>query len=204
MIRPRCLEFAIADTARLCHERLTGYAALVDAFTNVFDLIVRPNEVSPAYGLEALFFLAGVAVLLLGVVFSRRRLFIIAFAVIWLTFTSIMTFQDVQHAFDVRHRLSRGEYQTLEGCLDFFHPGWFDGGRTVADDERWSVAGHQFEYGENQVRFAYHLVEPRGGAVHADTRVRVAYVTDQFLGRDDIVRLQVRQHACAAAPDRAD
>ncbi len=90
---------------------------------------------------------------------------------------------------------------TLEGCLDQFHPGIINPGKGTAGNERWALGGHEFSYGDNEIRFAYHVVEPKGGLIHADSWVQVSFGRDDFLHRDDIVRLTVKPHSCPPAGD---
>lgn len=186
---------------------------------DIFDLTTAPAQIAPDYGFMGMFLAIGIGLLLVGGAVLRftkrgvfepldrmRRLawFAIPFSVIWLGFTSCMGLGEVQSTNTVRAKVLRGEFQTVEGCLDYFHPGSGLPERSIAGDERWSVRGKGFRYGSNQIRFAYHKVEPLGGIVHARSRVEVSYLYDPFLGRDDIVRLKVTQNACPAAPDVSD
>ena len=181
-----------------------------------FDLIATPDRIAPEYGFIALFLIVGLGLLLAaGIIFrltnakrgeTTDRLrgmawFMVPFGVIWLSFTSYMSIGEIQTARSAREDVLSGNYRTLEGCLDYFRPGEANPGKTIAGDERWAVNGHAFRYGAGQVRFAYHKVEPLGGIVHRRSRVRVAFIRDDFLSRDDIVRLEVVQNACPPAPD---
>ena len=65
----------------------------------------------------------------------------------------------------------------------------------------WAVDGHALRYGTGQIRFAYHKVEPLGGILHRRSKVRFSFIQDDFLQRDDIVRLTVVQNACSPATD---
>lgn len=183
---------------------------------DTFDLIATPDRISPAYGFIALFLIVGVGLLLAAWVILRLtkakrgetvdRLrgmawFLISFGVIWLGFTSYMGIGEIGSVAAARDNVLSGNYRTLEGCLDYFRPGVPNPGKTIAGDERWAVDGHAFRYGAGQIRFAYHKVEPLGGIVHRRSKVRVSFIRDDFLHRDDIVRLAVVQNACPPAPD---
>lgn len=183
---------------------------------DTFDLIETPDRISPEYGFFALFVIVGVGLLLAAWMILRltnaersetvdrirgMAWFMTPFGVIWLSFTSYMGIGEMQSVGAARKDVLSGNYRTLEGCLDYFRPGEATPGKTIAGDERWAIDGHAFRYGANQVRFAYHKVEPLGGLVHRRSKVRVSFVHDDFLGRDDIVRLEVVQNTCPAAPD---
>lgn len=182
---------------------------------DTFDLIETPDRISPAYGGIALFVIIGIGLLIAAWNILRLtnakqnenqdRLrsmawFMIPFGLIWLGFTSYMSVGDIQSAHAARRDVVGGNYRTLEGCLDYFRPGAASPGKSIAGDERWAVNGHPFRYGANQSRFAYHQVEPLGGIVHRHSKVRVSFIRDDFLSRDDIVRLIVVQGACPPAP----
>lgn len=175
-------------------------------FQDVFDLTVHPEQIQPAYWFYGLFVGIGVAMLILGIILmrwrARWRKYTLIFSLIWLSFVSFMTVQDFRDASQIRSAVGRGEYDTIEGCLDYFHPGNATGSRTTAGNERWAVKGVEFDYGQGEVRRGYHLVEARGGAVHPTTRVRVSFVESDFYRRKEIVKLAVIQNACSSAPDR--
>lgn len=183
---------------------------------DTFDLIATPDRINPEYGFIALFLIIGVGLLLAAWIILRRtnakrgeivdRLrgmawFMVPFGVIWLGFTSYMGVGEIQSVSATRKDVLSGRYRTLEGCLDYFRPGAANPGKTITGDERWAVDGHGFRYGAGQMRFAYHQVEPLGGIVHRRSIVRVSFIRDDFLHRDDIVRLIVVQDACPPAPD---
>lgn len=183
---------------------------------DTFDLIDTPARISPEYGFIALFVIIGVGLLLAASIILRLTTakrgegvdglrgmawFMLPFGVIWLGFTSCMGVGEIRSAGAARGDVRAGNYRTLEGCLDYFRPGQANPGKSIAGDERWAVEGHAFRYGSNQVRFAYHKVEPLGGIVHRRSRVRVSFIHDDFLNRDDIVRLIVVQESCPPAPD---
>ncbi|WP_294123068.1 hypothetical protein [Sphingomonas sp.] len=169
-----------------------------------FDLTARPEQIQPVYGFYALFLAIGFGLLALAMFLQRRRLrsrnYVLAFSVFWLGFTAFMIFKEIEDTSYIRSQVQRKAFATVEGCLDYFQPGDPEGSKTTAGNERWSIRGTEFDYGQGEVRRGYHLVEPRGGAVHPHTRVRVSYVTSDFYGRREIVKLAVAQRACQPAP----
>lgn len=183
---------------------------------DVFDLTQSLDRIRPIYEFDGLFAVIGLVMLATGVAILRfvkqgpddfadriRRMgwFFVPFAALWLAFVAWMGLHDIDHAYAARREVAEGRYSVVEGCLDDFRPGDAAASRTTAGNERWRVAGREFSYGAGEVRFGYHAVEPRGGIVHADSRVKVFFVEDEFLGREDIVRLESQPHACPAAPD---
>ena len=184
---------------------------------NTFDIISKPELIRPELGFSGLFLTFGLCSFTLAAIVLRRTrhwtsgrqrdirtaiwVFFV-FMLIWTASAIWFLIEDVQHAHNVRYDLSQGKYFTLEGCLESFRAGKAYSGR-VEGNEGWVLRGHEFSYGSNQIWFAYHAVEPQGGIVHADSWVRVSFVHDDFLRRDDIVRLEVNEHACPSAPDIA-
>jgi hypothetical protein len=179
----------------------------MDNFFTVLNLTDYPHEIQPAYVFDGLFILVGITAVSASFwafrFHLRGRLVLALFAAIWLPVASLMSYHDIAHAHYARDSAIKGQFAGLEGCLDYFHPGSYHQTKGTAGNERWSVRGHEIEYGASQIRFGYHSVEPRGGSIHADTRVRIFFVRDYFLHRDDIIRLDVIQHACPPAPDKA-
>jgi hypothetical protein len=83
----------------------------------------------------------------------------------------------------------RGHYQVLSGCLEAMTP--------AKDDHRADeikVGGRYLSYAEYASDGGYHETEIDGGEIHPDSWVRL------YLIGYAIVRLDVRQHACPAAP----
>lgn len=76
-----------------------------------------------------------------------------------------------------------------------------DGQATTSGDEVWTVGGRTFGYGAGSIRIGYSRVEALGGAVHADSRVRVHFINNEVQRRAEILRLDVQDAACPAAPD---
>lgn len=182
-----------------CRVIVTG--ALVD-YQLVYD--PAPSQIEPGYWFYALFLGIGLAMVLVALV-SRGRwsgsTFMLIFSAFWLSFSGLMTFEDIQDTHRIRGLIERGAYTTIAGCLDYFRPGSFDGTRSSDGNESWSVQGTEFDYGQGEVRRGYDLVEPRGGVVHRDTKVRVSFVISDLYDRKEIVKLAVAQHACPAAPN---
>ena len=183
---------------------------------DVFDLTQTPSKIAPELAFEGLFLAVGLGLFAVAIIILRstrpatggpfdrpRRLawFALPFSLFWTGFTLLMSLEDIWHSCLVRSDTTQGQYSTLQGCLEYFHPGLADPGKSTAGNERWAVAGHTFSYGDNELSFAYHAVEPRGGIIHADTWVKVSFVPDGFAGRDDIIRLVGKRHVCPSAPD---
>ena len=173
-------------------------------FRVAFDLTSNPEQIQPAFGFYALFIVIGLVLLATAIFLLRRRWrwgnYTLVFSVVWLGFTTFMTFKEIEDTGRIRAAVGRGDFTNIEGCLDYFKPGYPHGTKTTAGNERWSVRGTEFDYGQGEVRRGYHLVEPRGGAIHRDTKVRVSFVTSEFYGRREIVRLAVAERACPPAP----
>jgi len=173
-------------------------------FDVVFDLTLSPEKIEPAYWFYGFFFVVGILLLAVAILLHRRkwrrRSYLLVFSVAWLSFTAFFVFKEIEDTDHIRALVDSGSFTTIDGCLDYFKPGLPGGSRTVAGNERWSVQGTEFNYGQGDVRRGYHLVEPRGGAIHPDSKVRVSFVTSKFYGRREIVRLAVAQGACPTAP----
>ena len=123
-----------------------------------------------------------------------------ACSVVWLGITAFGTFKDIEDTNRIRALVEQGQFTTISGCLDYFKPGYRHGSKTMVGNERWSVGGIEFDYGQGEVRRGYHLVEPRGGAIHRDSKVQVSYVPSQFYRRREIVKLAVAERGCPPAP----
>ncbi|MBO9694726.1 MAG: hypothetical protein J7499_00845 [Sphingopyxis sp.] len=173
---------------------------------DVFDLTRNPDQIGPAWS----FFLIFVAIdlgLLGGILYFalclRRKaaLFYLPLVLAMAAGAIWMTWYDIRHARAVKAQIASGHFASVEGCLDWFKPGLASPHEADSGLERWAVAGRTFDYAADEVRFGYHLVEPGGGIVHADSWVRVGYIPDKVRGYNDIVRLEVRQRACPAAPN---
>lgn len=173
-----------------------------------FDLIAHPERIVPAYGIYAIFLGAGAGLCVVAVLSWRKgwrhALVLSVFAPIFMLFAVFGTAMDLRETLTVRDLVRRGEYRTVEGCLTAFHRGASRAMKSMAGDERWSVAGYDFSYGTGDVRPGYHRVEANGGIVHANSRARVSFVTSPYYGREEIiVRLQASE-TCPWAPDPGD
>lgn len=172
---------------------------------DVFDLTRRPDLIRPAYAFDLLFLVIGLGMIGVVLFFCWRRqwniLFYLPIVLAWTTGAVWMTWHDIRHSHAARALVQSGRFASVEGCLDQFHPGLANPSEAESGLERWNVAGQEFLYAADEVRLGYHRVEPGGGLVHADSWVRVGYVRDDMRGHNDIVRLEVKQHACPAAPD---
>jgi hypothetical protein len=172
-------------------------------YHTVFDLTGSPDRIQPAYWFYAIFIVAGVVLILLTLAAWkwrwRRRWSLSGFAAFWTALVPYLLLDDARGVTAARKAVELGAFQTVEGCLDYFRPGSPDGSKSMAGNEEWSVAGKVFSYGQGEVRPGYHLVSRRGGAVSADSRVRVSFVTSPKDGRPQIVRLAVAKHACPTA-----
>jgi hypothetical protein len=176
-----------------------------DTYRTVFDLISDPGRIHPPYGFYALFIVAGLIMLAIGTAQRRNRRkggrLNTGFAIFWLAFSSLMFFLDARDTFAIRKQARSGEYKTVAGCLSDFHPGSASASRSRTGDEHWSIGTERFDYGVGWIQPGYRQVEPKGGFVHAASRLRVSYVTRQYYPRNEILRLEVIDHGCPAAPD---
>jgi hypothetical protein len=87
--------------------------------------------------------------------------------------------------------LESGQASVVEGCLQHFHP-MREGGH---ENERLELDGRLFEYSDYQVTSGFNSTESHGGPIHPDSKLRLTIVGS------DIVKVEVRQHACPAAAD---
>lgn len=111
-------------------------------------------------------------------------LFSTAISTIWL-FSHTTTYLQLRHA-----RIT-DQFQTVEGCLQGFHPM----PETGHDTERLLVGGRAFAYSDYQPTPAFNKTESHGGPIHADSRVRLGYVGS------DIVKVETIDNVCPRAPD---
>lgn len=172
--------------------------------TIVFDLVDHPEAITPPYEYFDIFGFG--AILLVAIaVFGWRRgwrpVRFLVFVVVWVIVVVYGGVTEVGYVIKARAEARNGTYQSVQGCLESFHPGKPYASKTVDADELWSVAGEKFEYGVGQITFAWHRVETQGGPIHADSWVAVDFMRDEDYRRNDILRLAVRQHACPKAPD---
>lgn len=169
-----------------------------------FDLIANPDLIRPAYGFWAIFW--GVGFILVTITILALRLHwrlrysLLIFAPIWIIGTVTFSVNDARDVFRVQEMVRRGQFSTLEGCLESFRPGSPTGSKTTSDYERWRLGGREFAYGQGQPMPYYHTVEARGGLVHSTSRVRVSFVISPYDGDKKIVRLQTLEPDCRASP----
>jgi len=172
-------------------------------FSTVFDLTGNPELIQPALWFYAVIIFAGIVLLLLTVAGWkwrwRRRWSLSVFTVVWAALVPYLLLDDARDVAATRRAVESGAFDTVEGCLDYFRPGDPNGSKSMAGNEEWRVAGKVFSYGQGEVRPGYHLVSDRGGAVSADSRVRVSFVLSHRDSRLEIVRLAVAKHTCPAA-----
>lgn len=175
--------------------------------TTEFDLIAHSAVIHPPWGFLALFWMAGVVVVVLAALSWRlrwrrwRRGYFTIFAVIWCCGVGAATWFEISLAHMARAAARTGSFTTVKGCLSSFHPGKGYASKSNDADEIWTLGGENFEYGAGGVGFAYRKVEPLGGVIHADTYVDVAFVRNTAYHRNEILRLIVRPHSCPRAPD---
>ena len=102
------------------------------------------------------------------------------------TFVSYWCFRQAQ----LRTDYLQGRASIVEGCLTGFTRSPVPG----HDSDSIRVGQEKLSYDDNTPNGGYHVTEAEGGAIHADSRVRL------YLVGDVIVRLDVQQHACPVAP----
>jgi hypothetical protein len=177
------------------------------ASAQVFDLIAQPELIRPPYSFYSVFVVAGLALAALAWLSWRfkwrTRNYLTWFAPVWIALVAFLTVNDAISVAGVRNKVKAGAYTTIEGCLDYFHPGDATPSRGSSGDERWQVEGSRFSYGTGNERPGYHVVEPAGGIVHADSRLSVSFVHNDYYDQPEIVRIKAIPHACPKAPDGA-
>jgi hypothetical protein len=175
--------------------------------TTAFDLIARPEAIAPPWWFIALFVAAGIILTLLAAAALRwrwgrgARIQLPLLALCWWLLLFYATWHETAFASATREAARQGRYRIIEGCLSSFHAGLAEASHSSIADEAWTLGSERFAYGTGNVGFAWHKVEPLGGAVHADSRVQVAFVRDETYRENKILRLIVTPHACAPAPD---
>lgn len=171
---------------------------MTTAYTAVYDLLSQPEKLQPPYGFYAVWvFIAAIAVGCAVQAVRNEWPFtgVICFFAAVLVLANGSSLLDYLRFREARQAIVDGQYQTVEGCLDSYRPGRFPARRN--GDERWRIGVHDFSYSPGQHGFGYDRVQENGGAVFADTRVRVAFLT--YNGDNRIVRLEVAPHACSAS-----
>ena len=176
---------------------------MTPGYQTVFDLTKQPGSIQPPYGFYAIFVSAGLFLIVLAVVSMRfrwrQRLFYCLFAGLWNVFLCVMLPLDFSNVAEVRAAARRGNLSMVEGCLDYFRPGTPYGTKSPIGNEEWKVAGFIFDYGSGEARPGYHVVEPNGGVVHPDSKVRVFYTQSSAYGRAEILRIDTLAKGCPSA-----
>ena len=73
----------------------------------------------------------------------------------------------------------RGEYQTVEGYVENFHPMPAEG----HDQESFMINGVRFEYSDYTVQFGYHNAKSHGGVITGNGQhLRIGYTQFDWLG----------------------
>jgi len=174
---------------------------------DVFDLTQNPDQIGPAYLFFLSFVVIGAGMSALTFYFVRQgrkgAWFYLLISLSIVASACCAMLHEIGHVRAVKAQVLNSSFLTVEGCLDLFHPGLASPSEAESGVEQWSVSGQRFDYAADEIRLGYRAVEPGGGLVHADSWVRVGYVHDQLLVRNDIVKLEVKQHACPPAPDYA-
>lgn len=173
----------------------------------VFDLATAPERIAAPWGFLSIFWCAGLVVAGLAALMWRRgwkrwgSIYFTLFALVWWGGTAWASWNEFALAARARAAARSGRLSVAEGCLSAFHPGSATAQRSIAGDEVWTVNGMTFAYGTGNVRIGYARVEALGGAVHADSRVRVHFLDNAPQRRAEILRLDVQDAACPTAPD---
>jgi hypothetical protein len=176
---------------------------MAEDFAVVFDLAAGPDRwlwtrVVPLLLVVVGFGLAVMPRSILDQLFHGRLGGLVgrAFGVVFFVFAASVAGIDAHFHFSRLARLTDLErthrLTFLAGCLQGFHP-MPEGGH---EDELVKVGGKEFSYSDfDESSPAFNNSESHGGPIHADSAVRVWYAGN------DIVRLEVRDHACPRAPD---
>jgi hypothetical protein len=69
-------------------------------------------------------------------------------------------------------RLDDGNYEHVDGMIEWFQPGGFDGHRR----ESFTVSGHTYSFSAAASVAGYHAVQGEAGPIHNGARVRIADV----------------------------
>lgn len=183
----------------------------------VFDLTQTPDLIRPAFAAYGVFFSIGLSLIALSAWLlassgwgrdlpsGRMRGFVWCLAVgsvAWTALVAQFANRDITEVRVMREAVIQRRYLTLEGCLAYFHAGEARSRKSTPGDETWAIGDHDFSYAPGELRLGYNRTEPNGGIVHADSRVRVSYLPDSSFGRDEIIRLEAKAHACPMAPDK--
>jgi hypothetical protein len=165
---------------------------MADNYRLAFDLATTPDRWSSG-AMIPLFIIAGAG--LVSAVISKKMAKKLWGVVFFLFVGSIAAYSTYEHysQLSTYKSLERsGKLSITEGCLQGFHP-MREGGH---EDELVRVNGKQFSYSDYDVSsIHFNNTESHGGPIHADSAVKIWYTGN------NIIRLEVRDHACAKAPD---
>ena len=133
---------------------------------------------------------------------GRMTWFVTLFIAVWATafiFGSIHQHRR-ERALDAER--AAGRVRAVEGCLDHYvpEPRARALSTSTTTDEHWRVAGQEFSYGSGDMGRAFKASAVDNGPVRADSRVKLRYIVDPVTGMNRIVRLEVADGACPAAP----
>lgn len=163
-----------------------------------FDLSTQPFEVEP--GLVILPIIGLILVVTPQALVDRftrgpsgraGKIFAWFFFLFSSAISAVWLFGSLAQTANLESAIKAGEAYVVEGCLQHFHP-MPEGGH---DSERLQLDGRVFEYSDYLVTAAFNNAESHGGPIHPDSRLRLTVVGS------DIVKVEVQQHACPAAPD---
>lgn len=173
---------------------MTGYNLDFDiASTPVrLDAWIIPLVILPVVGACLVFFPALMSRILPGGLKGGARTVFSWFFFLFSTSISLFAVGAQTAAYlDLRDARLSGNFASVEGCLQGFHP-MPEGGH---DSERLLIQGRHFEYSDYIITPAFNNSESHGGPIHPDSQVRIGFVGSHIL------RLETMDHACPRAPD---
>ena len=115
----------------------------------VFDLTSKPENIEPAYTFYSLFIVFAVVLLVIAVLLRRKYVYwgiLCAFSISLILLSALLTSKEIKDTVQLRSLVERGQFKTIEGCLDYFKPGSRSSSRDWSGHERWSVRGTEFTY----------------------------------------------------------
>ncbi|VVT02931.1 hypothetical protein [Erythrobacter sp. EC-HK427] len=122
---------------------------------------------------------------------SLRRAFG-AFACVFAGAIVLLVVTDRVHKYSEWHRLLNSEEARLvEGCLDYFHPM----PRSGNEKEIVAIGGEVFRYSDFDLTTAFNNTRSHGGPIGPRSAVRIWH------DGSNILKLEVTQNVCPAAPD---
>lgn len=167
----------------------------------VFDMADHPLPLGPGLFIPLVFVAIGALMVFRPVLMQRllpgglqgraRRLFSWIYLVFAIAVTGAFLASNLGRSHDLKLARERGDVEVTEGCLEAFHPMAASG----HEKESFRLKGRCLAYSDYVITPGFHHTEARGGPVHADSRVRVTHTAGTIL------RLEVQDHACPAAPE---